>query len=79
MRKWKDSIRGRVISVWEKRGRPEGWSVQQTLAVCIEVDEELRAAGCEPAPRFREANTLGNQKYLTNWVQGRDFSWLNPR
>jgi hypothetical protein len=75
----KGSIRGRVILAWEKRGRPEAWDVQQTLAVCIEVDEELRAAGCEPAPRFREATELGNRKYLTNWVQGCHFPWLNPR
>jgi hypothetical protein len=65
--------------MWEKRGKPGNWGVQQTLAVCIEVDEELGTAGCEPAPRFREAITLGNQKYLTNWVQGCHFPWLNPR
>jgi hypothetical protein len=75
----RNSIRGRVIAAWEKHGKPRGWDVQHRLAVCVEVDEELRAAGWEPAPRFREAITLGNQKYLTHWVQGCHFPWLNPR
>jgi hypothetical protein len=74
----KHSVRGRVISAWEKCGKPN-WDTQRTLAICIQVDGELEAENREPAPRFREAITLGNQKYLIHWVQGCHFRWLNPR
>ncbi len=68
-----NSIRGRVIKKWEKKGKPD-WSLRRTLMVCIKTDSEFEEAGRQTAPRFRS-----HWKYLVNWVQGCHFPWLNPR
>jgi hypothetical protein len=72
------SVRGRVVTKWQKSGKPN-WNTQKTLAICIDIDSELETAGYAPAPRFREAIKGNNEKYLRNWVQGCHFPWLNPR
>ena len=72
------SVRGRVISAWEKCGKPN-WDARRTLAICIQVDGELEAESYEPAPRFREAIKLRDQKYLRKWAQCCHFPWWNPR
>lgn len=73
-----NSIRGCVIDKRNSLGHPN-WTSKKTLAICIKVDNELKKAGHNPAPKFREAIRLNDRKYLANWVLGCHFPWLNPR
>jgi hypothetical protein len=74
----KNSLRGGVITKWDSLRKPD-WSIEQTLQICTDVNNELETARFNPAPRFREAIKSHNQPYLINWVQGCRFPWLNPR
>ena len=74
----KNSLRGRVIIKWDSVGKPK-WTLEQTLQICIDVNNDLEATGFNPAPRFREAIKSNNRPYLLNWAQGCHFPWLNPR
>jgi hypothetical protein len=72
------SVRGHVRSMQAKSSEPD-WGFGRTRAVCIRVDEELEAAGHEPAPKFRKAGKMNDEGYMHAWVLGCHFDWLNPR
>jgi len=73
-----DSVRGRVRLMQAKSSKPM-WGFERTQAACIRVDEELEAAGHEPAPQFRKARKMNHEKYVHHWVWSCRFPWLNPR
>ncbi len=72
------SLRGLVISMWERRGRPE-WDLSKTLLVTRQADEILEREGKNPAPAFRAQREAGNRTYEVAWVNGCHFPWRNPR
>jgi len=78
MPKQSNTLRGRVIAVWKGRGKGK-WSKEETLGVCKAVDYQLEVEGLDPAPMFRKALADGNKTYITQWLLGCHFSWLNPR
>jgi len=74
----KHSVRGRVRSMRAKSSERD-WNFERTLTACRSVDEELEAAGHEPAPKFRKARKTNDERYVRAWVLGCHFPWLNPR
>jgi hypothetical protein len=73
-----ESLRGLVISNWEKSGQPL-WDVTQTVEMTEDADAVLEEHGLRPAPRFRVERQLENPVYVKQWVMGCHFPWLNPR
>ncbi len=74
----KKTLRGAVMWEWHFAGEPN-WGLKETLGICLYVDNEIKAEGLNPAPKFRQAWESYNREYLINWVQGCHFPWLNPR
>ena len=73
-----ESLRGEVILRWEDAGQPR-WSVARTLGVAEQVDDAFERRELNPAPRFREARSAGDQIYLKTWIGGCRFVWLGGR
>lgn len=70
-----NKIRGGVENIWKQKGRPE-WTIEQTLRVCMKVDDELLKRGLTPAPKFRAARLGGDRCYLKRWIRGCRFEWV---
>lgn len=66
------SLRSEIIKQWEATKKPE-WSVDDTLRVALDCDKRFITP---PAPKFRQAVTEKNQKFLKQWILGSRFSWL---
>ncbi len=72
------SLRGSVISMWEKRMRP-AWDLPKTLQATREADEVVERDGLNPATAYRAQREARNRAYEVRWVNGCHFPWLNPR
>jgi hypothetical protein len=69
-----NSFRGRVIDEWKKAGNPS-WGPRELLGMCLLVDFEFKAEGCNPAKKFRKAIESKDYGYLINWAQGLHIPW----
>ena len=66
---------GRVKAEWERAGRPK-WNKRELLAMCLLIDFELKAEGCNPAPTFRKHVESNKYSKAYGWAQGLKFkSW----
>ena len=74
----KNSLRGRVILLWEKE-RKHNWNLEKTTEVCFEEDDKLEKEKLNPASQFRKAIKADDRTYIQRWVLGCHFEWLNPR
>lgn len=72
------SVRGLVLSNWERQGRPR-WDATRTVRETETADEELARRGLNPAPMFRAKRLAGDDAYVRTWTMGCHFPWLNPR
>ncbi len=73
-----DTLRGEVRSRWKWARRP-CWDYKATRSVCVKVDSYFAGLGENPTPRFREEIREKNEPYISSWVWGCHFEWLNPR
>ena len=67
------SFTGRVVSEWEKSGKPS-WSQRELLAICLLIDLEFSIEGLNPAKKFRQAVEAKDFNYIKMWSQGLKFS-----
>jgi hypothetical protein len=72
------SLRGEVRAIWEESGKPK-WNAEKTINTCSVANNALLGRRLNPAPKFREAITRKDNKYIRQWVMGCHFEWLNPR
>lgn len=72
------NLRTEVVARWHDAGRPD-WTAAETLSVAEQVDDAYLETALNPAPRFRDARTAGDNSYLHTWIAGCHFDWLNPR
>lgn len=70
------SLRGLVVSKWEKSGRPR-WDLARTVRETEGADDTLASRGLNRAPKFRKKR--GDRDYVERWTLGCRFPWLNPR
>lgn len=73
-----DSLRGRVIAIWQKQGNPM-WDRNQTTHWTKMADEQLEKEGKNPAPAFRRARLLNDDYYMRVFASGCRFGWLPPQ
>jgi len=72
------TLRGAVINRWENEAKPT-WDLNRTIQVCKEEDDKFRRKGENPTPKFREGRDRRDEYYVSTWVSGCHFPWLNPR
>lgn len=70
------TLRGLVISNWEKSGRP-GWDLARAIRETESADDALASRGLNPAPTFRERRR--DPDFVKNWVRGSRFPFLIPQ
>lgn len=70
------TLRGLVISNWEKSGRAR-WDLARTVRKVLSADDPLASRGLNPAPTFRKRRS--DRDYVERWVLGCHFPFLNPR
>lgn len=71
-------LRREVIERWEKAGKPL-WDIEKTTSVCLKVNYDYEKQGLNPTPNFRNAIDNDDKNYISQWVFGCHFPWLNPR
>lgn len=70
-------IRGEVIRRWIQAGKPK-WDYERTKAKVQAVDHAFATNGKTPAPRLRQELLSQNWTYVSMWVKGCKFPWLEP-